>query len=479
MAKKKSAAKTEAGETSRSHSVARDVACDCVNAVAAFRDAAMQWESGKPPDHRPFITRLFAALRQGWEPICRCWPELMEAHRQGPKLRRDKRSLGPSTMAWLTARDVFWVSVVNTEYHDAARATWDNWGSEFLPSDQNRSAYSDDNIDIWGHVRRLLAFTPKNWSEWVTQIQSAQPLYGPAASQSATPPKPALPEPSKPLPTSPTALERLTWRVDDFMDGFETAILEEKDDFISQMAAIRVDNICIKINSIESAFAGNLSRLLPLLRELRPYLDPTIEVASWHQLVAQYEAFAQIRLAQAAEQVDPNFRAALPMETYMRGYGKMLAPYRYLHGQILDRLNGVGHVIDNPLQPVQHLAIRNAHGGAEPVEDRGHLTQHKLSRSVDKGDEGGRGSWAHGGPPPLEESWWRPPIEGFLKDLAKSLGHAESTLKKMNSKGKIWVTMDHGTKFKMWLKTKSDYDLAFSKMAALKPKQNETAQNET
>ena len=29
-------------------------------------------------DHRPYIIRLYRALRNGWNPICRFWPRLAE-----------------------------------------------------------------------------------------------------------------------------------------------------------------------------------------------------------------------------------------------------------------------------------------------------------------------------------------------------------------------------------------------------------------
>ena len=125
----------------------------------------MAEEGVTPSDFVRQVSRLYLSLKSGWEPICRCWPQLREAVRNSePTLylrtpRRPSTILDPSfstppVVAWQTARSVFWIAVVNSPLHDSAMETWRNWLEEYRPSIEGGELHTDDVLNAIVPIRR-------------------------------------------------------------------------------------------------------------------------------------------------------------------------------------------------------------------------------------------------------------------------------------------------------------------------------------
>jgi hypothetical protein len=86
---------------------AREAARRCVNSVVELVKAGRAADRDVSLDPNPYVARVFAAVENGWQPICRFWPELVAA---GEALVFDETLSLPDTQfpapveAWLLAQ---------------------------------------------------------------------------------------------------------------------------------------------------------------------------------------------------------------------------------------------------------------------------------------------------------------------------------------------------------------------------------------
>jgi hypothetical protein len=122
----------------------------CVEAIEQLSASVFHEADLTPSVFLERIARLYHGLRNGWRPICRCWPQLRKpardflrslylGHTARPSPVFDLSAEPLPVTAWQMARHVFWLVVVNSPLHDSAIQAWLAWSKEYHPGiDGNR-----------------------------------------------------------------------------------------------------------------------------------------------------------------------------------------------------------------------------------------------------------------------------------------------------------------------------------------------------
>lgn len=97
-----------------------------------------------------------------------------------------------------------------------------------------------------------------------------------------------------------------------------------------------------------------------------------------------------------------------------------------------------------------------------PPSDRD--DQGDVPLSLSRTDKPSRGAWAHTEPPPIEDRWWQAHLEGSLKELSGAIGETRPTLEQRNRKGTLWLMQIHTKRYRVWFRSKAEYDEAKAEM---------------
>ena len=92
------------------------------------------------------ITRLYKVLREGWVPICTCWPRVIEID-SDPSLELNPPADVQTRLAarfWNQAKNTFWLCVFFGNYTRSAVEAWDRWVEVLLAAAERSVGISLD-----------------------------------------------------------------------------------------------------------------------------------------------------------------------------------------------------------------------------------------------------------------------------------------------------------------------------------------------
>jgi len=190
----------------------REAAVECVNAVHHLCEAVMQHsgESQATFHHEP-LSRLYEALRNGWGPICQCWPELRRPIGNGEAIESAETQSPPPVLVWFVALQIFWLTVNLLGHTMSAVCAWKEWSDTYQPDEE----FDYLGIDLDAQWQTLQEVVPQVWrpdteGPMISLIRQEMPSAEDinAGETQIQPPSLDL-IPSKPLPQSRRGLERL------------------------------------------------------------------------------------------------------------------------------------------------------------------------------------------------------------------------------------------------------------------------------
>ncbi len=162
-------------------SAGREAGMICLRAFKETVEAASKAASGETPDFPPYLFAQFAALRNGWYPISRCWPKLRlndVVTTCYDQIDIRWKTLSPPII-WLLVRNLFWRVVWHTKYRGPACDAWCFWHELQLPSAELGWDWVPSGPEIeqfpWHLIRSLLAdyALPPSWDDSVTAINES------------------------------------------------------------------------------------------------------------------------------------------------------------------------------------------------------------------------------------------------------------------------------------------------------------------
>ena len=370
MAKKNAAKAKTPTKVSDPVEAGRHAAITCVKAMEEFRDAATKLDSAGLSDYRPNVSRLYTALRNGWEPICRCWPELTEEMARSIFSHVDVRNYWaaqiarpclPPAQAWNFAELLFWITVVNTSHHESALEAWRGWVPEYSPIAKDDPRYPEGDADTWMHIQSYLSHFPTDWGKLIDNIKAALPAMPEQELRSApSSPKPTLPQPKKPLPANRAALERLAKRVDEYVDGLKRGLLKDTAQLYHSLITFRFAAFASDAEVSESKYDADFREVFPYLDELELYVDPMlIAVTLAHDMPHRVESAELAYSTRLATD-----------KRYIRGLDALLVPYRQMQSQIAVRL--------------EELDVRSKEPAPKPRGKRGRKPDPEIRKRDDR-----------------------------------------------------------------------------------------------
>lgn len=202
---------------------AREAGLTCLHAFRELVEAARKPAKDAAQDQLSLLRVLFAALRNGWEPICRCWPLLQVA--DATLTFHDRFAINWETVnpleIWLLVRNLYWQVVWYTKYRGWAALSWFTWWPEL----QGVSADIASNVtisrmidDIGSYIVEQVVTNcapPDSWDGATAAISKALAASEPNLSEVKPPSHFVIPQ--KPLPRVSGTLERLLREVDELI----------------------------------------------------------------------------------------------------------------------------------------------------------------------------------------------------------------------------------------------------------------------
>lgn len=222
---------------------ARDAATECVAAVKSFFDAAtacqqsysvypLDWYKHNPIDYRPYAARLYRALRAGWGPIGKVWPELETIYYgygwMGIYLQDEPFTRGsPPAGAWIIANAVLASALGKSVHASSLMTAWGDWTDEFIP---DLSDFPFGDMAVWDDGLSALENFPWRWPDLIAAIDATPPsVSGDNAPQDefSSSPKCAVSE-LQTLPRTESKLRLMRDRLDQFVSADEKAWKKER-----------------------------------------------------------------------------------------------------------------------------------------------------------------------------------------------------------------------------------------------------------
>jgi hypothetical protein len=212
-----------------------------------------------------YLSQLYKALRDGWVPVCRCWPKLMDIDRSKnwkAKSKRADESTQIAAIVWMEAKSCYWSVIDGFGCVRSALKAWDNWEETYSPELGESRSTQGISGPIRIFKRNADSAKPHKWHKLKEAIEQVIPAVAEDESTATRIEKPALPGPCMPLPGSRLELKRLLSRVDEYMERY--TVLQ------NQLASKSFD----ELKADKAPFVDEDARCRSLASEFVYYADP-------------------------------------------------------------------------------------------------------------------------------------------------------------------------------------------------------------